>query len=78
MVFWKKNLFCLPSNKVGKQFINELTSLIDMWLSDGPSKEISLKSLMLLPNLMLQKTSQKSSNETKLILKGLNCGRTET
>ena len=28
MVFWKKNLFRLPSNSAGKRFVDELTKLI--------------------------------------------------
>ena len=36
MVFWKKNLFRLPSNSAGKQFVHELTKLINCWLSKCP------------------------------------------
>ena len=36
MVFWKKNLFRLPSNSAGKQFVYELTKLIYCWLSKCP------------------------------------------
>ena len=62
MVFWKKNLFHLPSNSAGKQFVGELTKLIDCWVFDSTSSTTALKSLMLLPNLLLQKSSNKTSN----------------
>ena len=44
MVFWQKNLFCLPLNSTGKQFVDELTKLIDCWVSDSPSNTTALKS----------------------------------
>ena len=51
----KKNVFQLPPNKVGKQFIDKITCLIDNWPFDSTSKSIAIKSVMLLPNLLLQK-----------------------
>ena len=48
MVFWKNNLFHLPSNSAAKQFADELTKLTDCWMSDSPSSTTALKSLMLL------------------------------
>ena len=57
-----KNIFRLPSNNAGKQFVDELTKLIDCWVCNSPSSTTALKSLMLLPNVLLQKYSNKSSN----------------
>ena len=38
MVFWKKNLFRVPSNSVNKQFVDEQTNLIiDCGVSNSPS-----------------------------------------
>ena len=47
MVFWKKNLFRLSSNSSGKKFVDELTKLIDCWVSDSPSSTTALKNLKL-------------------------------
>ena len=30
-VYWRKNLFTLPTRKVGKLFITEMTQLIETW-----------------------------------------------
>ena len=62
MVFWKKNIFLIPSNSADKQFVDELTKLIECWMSNSPSSTTALKSLMLLPNLLLQTSSNKASN----------------
>ena len=59
MAFWKIKLFHLPSNSEGKRFVDELTEVIDCWLSDSPSRTFPLKRCMLLPNLPLQKSSNK-------------------
>ena len=32
VVFWRKNLFLLPSGKAGKKFIREVSRLISEWL----------------------------------------------
>ena len=64
MDFWKKNLFRLPSNSAGKQFVNELTKLIDCWMFKSLSSTTALKSLMLPPNLLLQKSSIKLQTST--------------
>ena len=62
MVFWKENLFRLPSNSAGKHFVDELTRLIDSWVSDSPSSATALKSVILLPNLLLQQFLNEASN----------------
>ena len=59
-VFWRRNLFLLPSGKSGKQFIEECTRLINDWTNDAPLKPIALKALMIMPSLLLQKTSKNS------------------
>ena len=43
--------------------MDELTKLIDCWVSDSPSSTVALKSLMLLPNLLLQKSSNDINKE---------------
>ena len=62
MVFWKKNNFRRLPNSAGKLFVDELTKLIDCWVSDSPSSTTALKSLILPPNLLLQKHLNKASN----------------
>ena len=66
MIPWRRNIFTLPSGSLEKSFINEMTRLINNWCSKGPSRSISIKPLMVLPSLLLQRTSSKSKpNEKK-------------
>ena len=51
----KKNIFCLPLNRAGKHFVDELTKLIGCWVLNSSSSTTALKRLMLLPNLVLQR-----------------------
>ena len=66
IVQWKKNVFLLPSGKVGKDFIDEMTRLISEWNNDSPLKSISLKALMVMPSLLLQKPSKTSKAKDHL------------
>ena len=38
IVFWRKNLFLLPSGSSGKRFIRETTQLIHSWIDATPIK----------------------------------------
>lgn len=60
IVRWRRNLFLLPSGKSGKAYIDECTRLIDEWLNDTTLSSIALKSLMIMPSLLLQKSSKNS------------------
>lgn len=56
IVFFKKNFFMLPSGKVGKDFIAEMTKLVDYWNTKAEGlSNISIKMLMCMPGLLLQK-----------------------
>ena len=52
---WRRNIFSLPSGKVGKDFINEMTKLIDLWCNKDTDAKFMLYGLMILPKLILQK-----------------------
>jgi hypothetical protein len=66
IVYWRKNLFELPKGAIGKEFIKEMTRQINDWSSKSPDRDISLKSLMVMPSLLLQRTSIKcKSSEIK-------------
>ena len=56
---WKSNLFDLPKGAPGKAFIDELTKLINEWSSKPSNRDICLKALMVMPSLILQRTSNK-------------------
>jgi len=60
IVFWRKNLFDLPKGSTGKDFITEMTRLINNWNNKGSEYEVSLTALSVMPMLILQRTSMKS------------------
>jgi len=55
IVYWRKNLFLLPSGSSGKQFIRETTRLVNSWIDETPLKDFSFKAIMVMPALLLQK-----------------------
>ena len=59
LMHWKRNLFDLPKGMPGKNFISELTKLINRWSSKSPNRDICIKALMVMPSLILQKISNK-------------------
>ena len=62
IAFWRRNLFKLPSGVAGKKFISETTNWIEFWNQDvNEYKDIALKVLMVMPALLLQKPSFKST-----------------
>ena len=66
IVYWKKNLFLLPTGKAGKLFIDELTKLFNAWIDDSPLKNIAMKAVMIMPTLLLQKSSKESKSKYHL------------
>ena len=41
VVFWKKNLFMLPTGTAAKKYISETTRLMNAWLNDSPLKDLA-------------------------------------
>ena len=66
VVYWRKNLFLLPTGKVGQCYIDEIAKLMNDWAHDSPLKEIAFKAIMLMPNLLLQKRSKRSKSKNNL------------
>ena len=60
IVYWKKNLFMLPSGRAGKDYIDEITRLLNAWIQDSAMKDITFKAIMVMPSLILQKPSRNS------------------
>ena len=59
-VFWRKNLFTLPTGNAGKKYIKEVTKLLNTWTQDTPLRSISLKAIYTMSALLLQKPSKTS------------------
>ena len=67
IVYWRKNVFMVPTGASGKKFVNEITRLFDQWTNDTPLKSIALKAIHVMPALLLQKLSRKSKARYHLI-----------
>ena len=55
IVFWKTNVFTIPTGRVGKLFISEMSGLIDSWCNKDTNHQASFVALMVMPTLLLQK-----------------------
>ena len=60
IVFWRKNLFLLPTGKAGKSFIDEITRLLNAWEQNSPMQSMVFTAIMVMPSLLLQKPSKES------------------
>ena len=67
IVFRRRNLFMLPSGAVGKKFVVETTKWIEYLNQNAVNfKDIALKVLMVMPALLLQKPTFKSTSKEHL------------
>ena len=51
IVFWCKNLFMLPKRSSGKDYIKEVTRMINEWLIGSPITECAMYALHLMPDV---------------------------
>ena len=74
VVHCRKSLFLLPSGSTGKRFIEEMTRLINSWTFRSEQDTIAMKAPMVLPTLLLQKTSftSKSKDNIETLKRKLN------
>ena len=67
IVYWRKNLFLLPTGKAaGKRYIDETTRLLSAWVEDSIIKDVAFKAIMVMPSLLFQKPSKKSKSKDHL------------
>ena len=66
VVFWRKNIFLLPSGRFGKLYIEETTRLINSWTHNSPLQDVAVKAIMVMPNLLLQKPSRNLKSKDHL------------
>ena len=60
VVYWRKNLFLVSYGKLGKDFIDELTSLMNDWNYETERQHVALKAFFLLQTVGVQKPGPKS------------------
>jgi len=63
IVFWRKNIFMLPTGKPGKSFIEETTRLLNSWTTESALKIVAFKAIMVMPSLLLQKPHKSSKSK---------------
>lgn len=73
--FWRNNIFLLPPGKASKKFIELQAYWLDQFNYDTPWKSIALTTVLVLPNLLLQKPSgsSKTADHRKLLEERLEC-----
>ena len=57
---WRKKTFLVPYGKTGRDFIDQLTKLIDDWNNRSPMQHLALKAAIVLLATALQKPRQRS------------------
>ena len=60
VVYWCENLFLIRYGKIGKDFIDELTLLINDWNYETERQQVALKALFLLQTVGLRNLGPKS------------------
>ena len=60
VVYWHKNVFLIPYGKIDKDFIDELTLLINDWNYKTEKQHVALKAFFLLQTVGLQKPGPNS------------------
>ena len=58
IVFWRKNLFMITKRSSRKDYIKEITRLINEWLIGSLVRECAMYALHVMPALLLQKASK--------------------
>ena len=66
VVFWRQNIFLLPSGRSGKLYTEETTRLINSWTHNSPLQDVAFKAIMVMSNLLLQKPSRNSKSKDHL------------
>ena len=52
---WRRNVFNVPSGRLGKEYVMEMTKLIEAWSNKLENSSVALYGLMIMPKLLLQK-----------------------
>ena len=66
IVYWRKNIFMVLTGAAGKQFIDEIFRLVDLWTNDTLLENIALKATYVMPALLLPKPSKASKAKDHL------------
>ena len=62
IVRWRKNIFDLPKGHAGKKFVAKMNKLVLSWTNKSAKRSYALKALMIMPAILLQRTSKKTKS----------------
>ena len=62
-VHWRRNIFMIPSGKVGKDYVREQARLFSAYAEKSALERVSLKAALVMPLLLLQKPHPKSKTK---------------
>ena len=68
IVHWKRNLFTLPSGVAGKNYIEEVTRLMKLWINDMSRGKIALKAVRIMPSKSSKSKDHRAALERRLKL----------
>ena len=54
ILHWKRNLYMMAREAVGKKYIKDIFCLLKLWIQDSPLKTTALKVIHVIPVLLLQ------------------------
>ncbi|MDA8002882.1 MAG: hypothetical protein MPL62_16485, partial [Alphaproteobacteria bacterium] len=60
VVKWKRNVFLIPSGKVGDHFVSETSRLLRAFGESTPLESVAFTAVMVMPHLLLQKPHSRS------------------
>ena len=60
---WKCNLFEIPRGRVGTEFVQEISRLIDAYSDASALESMALEASMILPHLLLQRPHPRSKSK---------------
>ena len=63
VVHWRRNCFAVPLGKVGKEFLGELSRLLQAFASASALESVALRAATVLPILLLQKPRRASKKK---------------
>ena len=69
IILWRKNVFLVPYGKIGKEFIDQLTTHVNQWNSKSEQQHIALKAVFVLLAVGLPKNQ--SQNLKRKIIKNV-------
>ena len=67
MVHWRRSVFLVPTGKVGKQFVKELTRLFNAYAQSSALESVALELIMVAWGVLLQKPHEFSKSKDHVI-----------